>query len=464
MRPLFLACGAALLIVSACHAIDDQDGPREAGGGERSEDADEKRPKGTPDYLAPISILPQPFESSVASGWDSERLWSRHVDWEPAVAADPSAPYVYQLTTRYYVPGCDGCGSPAIVFRRSRDGGRTWENDRYPTLAERWQADPQIEVTSDGTIYIAYLQGFRPGVVVQTSSDLGMTWSRQKAVRGANGPRWSDKPWLAVSPDGRDVYVGFNSGDSYVAASHDHGRTFADPVRTNQDQRTWFHSGGAVAPNGEVYFAAADYSDNYRGESHINVIRSVDRGASWTTERLDTSQEVTGCPWADGCYLGFLGPSISLAVDAAGIVMVAYNAGDRSGAAQPMWIRTSTNGVDWSSRRRISPRPTQVDTAFPGLAAAGRGDFRLVWQDDRRSPRTGWNTWYRHTTDGGHTWSKAIRLSDVRSGPYKDPDGYRFPYGDYLEIAVDGDGANHVVWGEGESYDGNGGTWFTRGQ
>ena len=37
-------------------------------------------------------------------------------------------------------------------------------------------------------------------------------------------------------------------------------------------------------------------------------------------------------------------------------------------------------------------------------------------------------------------------------------------FGDYLEMAVDGEGANHVIWGEGESFDGNGGTWFTRGQ
>jgi hypothetical protein len=241
MRPFFLAFTAALLIAAGCRAPDEADHPREAGGAERSEDEDEKRPRGTPDYLAPTEILPQPFASSAASGWDSERLWSRHVDWEPAIAADPSAPYIYQLTTRYHVPACNGCGSPAIVFRRSSNGGQTWENDTYPAPASRWQADPQIEVASDGTIYAAYLQGFRPGVVLQKSSDLGVTWTEQEAVQGAEGPRWSDKPWLAISSDGRDVYIAFNSGDSYVASSHDYGRTFDNPVRTNQDERSWFH-------------------------------------------------------------------------------------------------------------------------------------------------------------------------------------------------------------------------------
>jgi hypothetical protein len=171
------------------------------------------------------------------------------------------------------------------------------------------------------------------------------------------------------------------------------------------------------------------------------------------------------CRWAEGCYRGFLGPSIAIAVDAAGTILVAYNTGDRPGAPQPMWIRTSTNGVDWSPRTRVSARPDQANNAFPALGAASRGDFRLVWQDDRRSSETGWNTWYRSTSDGGLTWSKAIRLSDARTGPsYKSSDGYLFPYGDYLEIAIDQDGRNQVIWGEGESYDGNGGSWFTRGR
>jgi hypothetical protein len=33
-----------------------------------------------------------------------------------------------------------------------------------------------------------------------------------------------------------------------------------------------------------------------------------------------------------------------------------------------------------------------------------------------------------------------------------------------MEIAVDGRGRNHVVWGEGISYIGPGGTWYTRGR
>jgi hypothetical protein len=466
IRLCWLSLASITLVFAAgCREIREPGQPRGARGDIRDEEDEEDVRRGTPGYSAPIEILPQPFTSSAAPGWDSERLWSRHVDWEPAIAADPSAPYVYQLTTRYYAPACQGCGDPAIVFRRSRDDGRTWEADTYLDAVPGSQHDPQIEVSSDGTIYAAYLHRLRPGVVLQKSSDLGETWTPPVALKDAGGPRWSDKPWLTLSPDGKDVYIAFNSSDSYVAASHDYGRTFETPVRTNQDQRYWFHSGGAVAPNGDVYFAAVDYNPNYRGESHINVLKSIDAGKTWTTHRLDTSQEMPDCPWAEGCYLGFLGPSVALAIDAAGTIMVAYHASDRPGVAQPLWARTCTNGIDWSPRKRVSAKSHRVNNAFPGLAAADRGDFRLVWQDDRRSPERGWNTRYRSTVDGGRPWSKAVRLSDIRSGPsYKSVDGYLFPYGDYLEIAIDEHGMTQVIWGEGESYDGNGGTWFTRGR
>ena len=89
----------------------------------------------------------------------------------------------------------------------------------------------------------------------------------------------------------------------------------------------------------------------------------------------------------------------------------------------------------------------------------------MVWQDDRIFSQTGWNTWLKRTTNGGSTWGADVRLSDQTSGaPYKNANGYAFPYGDYGEIDVDSNGRNYVVWGEGASYTGPGGTWYTRGQ
>jgi len=418
-------------------------------------------------YLATTVVERAPFASAAGSGFDAERVWSGHDDWEPAVGADPSSSFVYQLTTRYSGPAaCQSCPFPVIVFRASADGGGTWGPDRFFPLTRKPQNDPQIEVATDGTIYAAWLDDYRPGVKFIKSADHGVTWSEPIAFTGkGKKPSWSDRPILAISPDGRDVYVAFNASDSWVAASHDYGLSFAPAVKTSNDTRYWFHSAGAVAPDGDVWFATADYSQDYSGDSHIGVLKSSDSGATWTHVRLDTSSEMPDCPWAAGCYFGFFGPSVGLAVDLVGTVIVAYHAGGTPGAPQPMYVRTSTDGgATWSARREMSVPDPAVHNGFPALGAGGAGDFRLVWQDTRGGGTASWNTWFRETRNGGATWSAAVRLSDQTSGaPYKHANGYRFPYGDYLEIAVDAGGRNHIVWGEGDSFTGPGGTWYTGG-
>jgi hypothetical protein len=77
-----------------------------------------------------------PSASNTTPGFDAERVWSGFDDWEPAIAADPYAPYVYQLTTRYGGPTpCSTCAEPAIIFRRSTDGGATWSPDQFLAVA-----------------------------------------------------------------------------------------------------------------------------------------------------------------------------------------------------------------------------------------------------------------------------------------------------------------------------------------
>ncbi|HXT21059.1 MAG TPA: hypothetical protein VN923_09935, partial [Thermoanaerobaculia bacterium] len=43
------------------------------------------------------TVAAEPMAAAVA-GFDSERVWSGFDDWEPAIAADPSSSYVYQMT------------------------------------------------------------------------------------------------------------------------------------------------------------------------------------------------------------------------------------------------------------------------------------------------------------------------------------------------------------------------------
>lgn len=419
------------------------------------------RAKASMAFLFAGTARPAARSSAVARGWEAQSLWSDAVDWEPVVAADTRSDRVYQMAVRYHATDCEGCPDPVVVFRTSADGGVTWSADRYPFRHGATQADPRLAVAADGTLFAAFLEDYRPGVMVARSEDGGRTWSAAVPATGGHRPGWSDYPQLLVSGDGRDVYVALNAGDSFVAASHDGGRSFAQPVRTNQDGRYWFHTGGVVLADGTVLVAAVDYSQTYRGRADISVLRSTDGGGSWTARRVGRSEEAPACSDVPGCYVGFLGPAAALAADPAGTVMVVFNAGARPGGPQRLWYRTSTDGWSWSARRRVARGGPDVTHAFPLVVGGTRdGEFRVLWQDNRRGS---WNTWFRRTTDAGASWARRVRLStDGPPAAYQRGSGFDFPYGDYFGAAVDRHGRTHVIWGAGESWSGAGGAWFTR--
>ena len=82
-------------------------------------------------------------------------------DWEPAIAADAAAPYVYVLVTRYgSAKPCPGlCPTPYIALAISSDGGATWAPSK-PLCACKGsgQFDPIIEVVlGTGAVYALYM-------------------------------------------------------------------------------------------------------------------------------------------------------------------------------------------------------------------------------------------------------------------------------------------------------------------
>ena len=129
------------------------------------------------------------------------------------------------MTTHFADKPCPGnCPVPHISLHVSSDGGQTWAAQR-PLCACKgsWQYDPVVEVVPNtGAVYAAFLNGFN--VVFVSSTDHGATWSAP--VKTYGNVSWNDKPALATSDDGRDVYLSWNGptgGDPWIAQSHDFG-------------------------------------------------------------------------------------------------------------------------------------------------------------------------------------------------------------------------------------------------
>jgi hypothetical protein len=414
-------------------------------------------------HAASSSAVHQGSQAPLASGFTDEALWGPRNDWEPNVAIDPSSSYVYELTTRYYNKFCASGQGHCMAFRSSSDGGTTWSADSLICPCKAAQNDPVMKVATNGTIYQVHMNGY--AVVFQKSSDHGQTWSSPIDFKALSGLSFTDKPWIAISPSGQDVYVAFNSTASYVSVSHNYGASFSTPVKTNSDALYWFAEGGVVAPNGNVYFSesAEQNAKSPTGPIKLAVVSSTNGGASWTTTFVDTSQQQPPCT-VRSCPADFFGAQAAIAVDPGGTIMVAYAKSTAAAAPMSLYEITSTNGTSWSAPTAVGSGGTTVGADFPALAAGPTaGDFRVGWMDDRNGARA-FNVWYRSTTNSGGTWGTTVRLSNLGSGaPYKSAAGFAFTYGDYFSMAVNSTGKAYVIWGEGPNYVGPGGTWSASG-
>ncbi len=425
----------------------------------REEELEQARQQGTLGLIEPLAV-------KAARGWRGERLWRPKTDdWEPAVAGRRGSSRVYMLTTRYGgKPACGSCPDPAIRLRASRDGGVHWGRDRYlcRCRGSENQYDPQIEMAADGSLYAAWLDGFTPGVTFARSDDRGRTWTKPEHVDKRLA--WSDKPIVAVSSDGKDVYIAFNGpsdGDAYVAVSHDRGDHFGQPVPAERNRRYHFAGGGVVAPDGTVTFGQTSYNQRSTGSVRVLATTSTDAGHSWRNVEVDRVAKQPNCV-SKGCPKDFYGPQAAMAGDSQGKLLILYNGASRRNGPQRVYARRSSDaGLSWSGRTRLSPR--HANAAFPAAIGGKAGDFRVWFMDDRKGSDNRWNTWSRRSMDVGKHWSTSLRISDARRGTaYIRPRGFLEPYGDYGELAIIEHGETFAVWGEGVSYSGPGGTWYNR--
>jgi hypothetical protein len=402
------------------------------------------------------------FDNAPAPGWAGERLFGRGNDWEPDVAADPSAPFVYVVTTRYSGEGplpCERCDLPAIALKVSADDGVTFGPVRFmPVNTTGGQYDPQIETDATGNVYAVWIDGnFRD--VFSTSTDHGQTWSTPVIISRHGG--WADHPWLGVSPNGQHVYVGFNHQASWVAQSHDGGATWLPAVQTSHTDRYFYANGTVVQNNGDVAISQESYplDSHFTGPIKVVVTRSLDGGATFQTATVDTVQQQPDCA-NKGCPHDHYGGMAALAGDANGTMLLAYTGALVPKGPQYIFTRTSTDGgATWTDRTRVSPGG-DVIASFPAVAGTGSGDFRLTWMDDRNGIRR-WNSFFRRSVDAGVTFSPSVDISDARAGArYVFPRGFEADYGDYQAVTIMNDGRTFAAWAEGTSYYGPGGTWM----
>ena len=416
----------------------------------------------------------RPPGAAAAPGWVGEfPMDTQWDDWEPAIAADPSAPFVYALATRYAAPKpCPGnCPTPWIALEISTDGGATWSNPKALCACKgSGQFDPIIEVVPNtGAVYALYMNGFN--IMFTKSTNHGTSWSAP--VKTYGNVSWNDKPVIAVSNNGNDVYLSFNGptgGDPYVAQSHNAGATWTQ-TKLVDSNRYFFAFDADVDNNGTVYFAetsilyggGGNKGTTPSGAIQEHVFISRDAGATWENRTIASVQPGLACS-SEACPPDYYLGHIALSADANGALVALYDGATTAGGLQRIESRRSTDGGrTWSAATILSAVGEEAVT--PAVESRGSGDVRAWYYQTVSASTSTWNVWYRKSTDGGVTWTTPMKISDAAGGAvYKNASGFAEVYGDYGELSITSAGKSIAIWGEGISYAGPGGVWFNREQ
>ncbi len=249
----------------------------------------------------------------------------------------------------------DRSGNSEIHYKRSVDGGSTWESDLRLTENPAASYFPAIAVS--GSIVHAAWSDYRDGgneeIYYKRSSDGGASWSPD--IRLTNAKGWSEWPGIAVS--GSNVHLvwydfregGVATGQIYYKRSTDAGLTWESDVRITADLfGAYLASVAAAGP--VVHLVWSEYGDIYSR-------RSSDEGASWAPATHLTNNQSLVCPPVTS------NPCVALSGPAVHVVWM-----DRRDGNGEIYYRQNPTGETIIDRREspdASPEESALERNYP---------------------------------------------------------------------------------------------------
>jgi hypothetical protein len=217
---------------------------------------------------------------------------------------------------------------------------------------------------------------------------------------------WTDKPEVATSASGKDVYVSWNGpqgGDLYVGQSHDYGASWTQQKLTDSKRYYYAYDGRVLLPDGTVVFSESSLqysgSTTVEGEVWHHAIVSRDGGATWENVVLARVPIGEACI-ADGCKPDFYIGQTSVVSDTPGHLVFAYEGPSVAGDPQQVYVSASSDeSRTWSAGTPISVAGEDATQPRP----ASFGGSTRVWymQTAGGDNPDAWNVWYRNSADGG---------------------------------------------------------------
>ncbi len=193
------------------------------------------------------------------------------------VDGSPASPFfgtVYLSWTEFRSATFSGYGNEPVMVARSTDGGASFGAPNQLSPAGNngtgnGRQGTSVDVGPDGTVYVAFEQGFSQ--VVTVSRDGGRKWTRPITIGPVAdiadpipGANFRTDSFVTIAADPRTgsstVYASWSTrtasgGRIVVATSTNRGKTWSAPHQVSGSEGYAFFQGMDIAPNGRVDLA-----------------------------------------------------------------------------------------------------------------------------------------------------------------------------------------------------------------
>jgi hypothetical protein len=354
-------------------------------------------------------------------------------------------------------------GANIDYYYYSTDGGYSWTEGHLTSSFGVW-GDPSLTFDGSGNLYFAHLSNPSFGywidrIVVQKSSDGGMTWNDGVGV-GFSPTKEQDKEWIAAdltnSPYFNNLYMAWTEFDDYgsnnpqdstrilFSRSTDSGFSWSPILRISDIGGDCLDSDGtvegavpAVGPNGEVYVS-------WSGPAGILFDKSLDGGLTFGSDIFVTDQPggwdfdipgisrcngfpVTGCDVSNSPYQG--------------TIYILWSDQRNGSNNTDIFLTKSTNGgIDWGTPVIVNDDSSARHQFFPWMTIdQTTGYIYIVFYDRRNTTGNATEVFVARSTDGGESFLN-FKVSESSFIPVS-----QVFFGDYTNIAAD-NGKIYPIW------------------
>lgn len=394
-----------------------------------------------------------------------------NAETEPYVAVNPINPL--NLFAVWQQDRWTNGGARGLVGAFSLDGGRSWTSRTvpfshctggnasnggdYPRVSDPWVSfgptgvAHQIALSFSGDVFLA---GSSSAILVSRSSDGGQSWSTPITLIRDGASFFNDKEAITADPNSADhVYAVWDrlaasgGGPTWFARSTDGGLSWeaARPIYDPGSRSQTIGNIVVVLPDGRLLnlFTQIDTDSSNRTSAHFAVLRSADRGQTWSAPvRIADALGVgardpqTNARVRDGAGIA------SIAVAPNGQVYVSWQDARGSGGQRDAILlsRSDDGGSSWTAPVRVNPDPA-VAAFTPAVFVAGDGTLGISYHDFRSNtadPATLFTDyWLARSRDGGASFSETRLASPFDLNGAPNANGLFL--GDYQGLAAAGD-------------------------